>query len=472
MKQLDFLDSVFLSMDKSAIPMHIGVLNIYDMGTRSGEVLRFKDVLDAFRNSLPMTPSYRRKLKAVPFDIDRPYWIDDVDFDLEYHVRHIALPKPGDWRQLCILAARVFSRPLDMTRPLWECYVIEGLDNVEDIPKGSFALLFKYHHAAFDGKAAAEALYSALHSESAEGGKAYYDNFDPEPTPAGSELLIRSYINAISSPFTVIKRLSELVNIKSPQGKLRKAPKIEPTRFNKPISPNRVFISENFELAKLKNIKNCIPGTTINDVVLAIVSGALREYLMSKEELPDTTLTSGVPMNIRVEGDTSGGNLVTILNVSLNTHIQDPVERLRAISDDVQQNKLYNDAVKVRKQIDALDGLPSAMLSLGVKAATRNILLERIRPPFNTIVTNVPGPQKPMYFCGAEMITTIGMGCPVNNLGLFHTVCSYNGWLRITPIGCREMLPDPDFYASCIQRSYKELADAVLMVPEVTASSA
>ena len=162
MQQLSGLDSTFLYLETGNTPMHIGSMAIYDQSTAPKGHVAFKDILEFFEKRLHKARSFRQRLAKVPLALDRPYWIEDPDFDLEFHVRHIALPKPGDWRQLCIQAARLHARPLDLTKPLWEAYVIEGLDNVEGVPKGSFALVMKIHHAAIDGVSGAE-MAAAIH---------------------------------------------------------------------------------------------------------------------------------------------------------------------------------------------------------------------------------------------------------------------------------------------------------------------
>ena len=456
MKQLSTVDNAFIALDSDRHPMHIGLLSIYESTDSRGNSIRFKDILATFRDRLPLTPILRRKLRRTPFGLDSPYWIDDKHFDLEYHVRHLALPKPGDFRQLSILTSRIWSRPLDLDRPPWEAFVIEGLDNIEGVPKGSYAMLFKMHHSACDGLSTNDVLYR-LHDFSPEtDNRAYYDNFEPEEEPTNIELVSRAYFNLLRSPVNFLKRYQELRQTK-PDTEIRKLPDIQPTRFNKPVKANRVYLSEIFKVDDLKRIKNTVDGATINDVVAAIVSGALREYLMAKNELPESTMTAGIPMNTRKADEKMGGNQVNFMFVSLCSDIADPLERLRAIQQDIKENKDYRDAVRVRQQTDLINGLPSGILSAGLRVATLEALTSRTKAAFTTVLTNVPGPQKPLYFCGSKMLRTHGFGAPADNLGLFHTCTSYCGELAISPISCREMLPDPEFYGQCIRKSFDEL---------------
>lgn len=461
MKQLTTTDGLFLSLESDRTPMQIGILNIYESNTADNKLVRFKDVLNNFQSRLPLTPALRRKLKKTPLGIDSPYWIDDDAFDLEYHVRHIALPKPGDWRQLCILASRIWSRGLDLSRPPWEVYIIEGLDNVEGVPPGSFAMLFKMHHSACDGMSTTD-IMSRLHTSSPTSEELYHDTFDPEPPPSDGELLVRAYVNVLKSPMSIYRRYQALKETPLSTGKLRELPEIQATRFNQRIAANRVLLTESFDLKDLKEIKNAVEGATLNDVVIAIISGALISYLKDKDELPETTMTCGIPMSTRIADDKMGGNKVNFMFGSMCSDIEDPIERLKAIHKDVLENKNFRDAMRVRQQSELVDGLPSALLSMGTRVAMTEAVLNRAKPAFTTLVTNVPGPQQPLYFCGAKMINMLGLGCPADNMGLFHTVTSYCGSLSINPMSCREMMPDPDFYGKCLRESKDELHKAAL----------
>lgn len=207
MHQLSGMDSSFLYLETGNTPMHIGSLAIYDQSTAPGGKVTFKEILKFFGERLHKARAFRQRLARVPLSLDHPYWIEDPDFDLEFHVRHIALPAPGDWRQLCIQAARLHARPLDRNKPLWEAYVIEGLDNVEGVPKGSFALVTKIHHAAIDGVSGAE-ISAAIHDLSPD---AEVDEPDKpwvaERMPTGVELLTRSAAKSVGAPMKLGKLL-------------------------------------------------------------------------------------------------------------------------------------------------------------------------------------------------------------------------------------------------------------------------
>jgi diacylglycerol O-acyltransferase len=211
MQQLSSLDASFLYFETPNAPMHVGGIMIYDQSTAPGGKVTFRGILSNFEKRLHLARCFRQRLAYVPFNLDHPYWIEDPDFDLEFHVRHIALPKPGDWRQLCIQAARLHSRPLDHNHPLWEIYVIEGLDNVPELPKGSFAIVFKIHHAAIDGVTGAE-IISALHdldpaSEPPQAKK----EWSPDSVPGDGELLTRTMFNNVIYPLRLGRIMGESV---------------------------------------------------------------------------------------------------------------------------------------------------------------------------------------------------------------------------------------------------------------------
>ncbi|MCB1732701.1 MAG: wax ester/triacylglycerol synthase family O-acyltransferase, partial [Halieaceae bacterium] len=212
MKQLTGPDAMFLHMELKGFPMHIGGVSIYDQSTSPGGLVRFKDILAMFASRLDRSPIFRRKLAEVPFNLDQPYWVDDPDFDLEFHVRHIALPKPGDWRQLCIQVARLHARPLDRNRPLWEAYIIEGLNDLEGVPPGSFALYLKVHHAAIDGASGVQ-FFGAFNDISPEPEPAPPPApWQPEAPPGKGKLLFKAYTNNLRKPGQVLRMGRDLLS--------------------------------------------------------------------------------------------------------------------------------------------------------------------------------------------------------------------------------------------------------------------
>jgi WS/DGAT/MGAT family acyltransferase len=470
MQQLTGLDASFIYAETARSPMHIAPLLIYDVSTAPNGFVRFKDILRTFEERLDRSPIFRRRLASVPLNLDHPYWVDDDHFDLEFHVRHIALPKPGDWRQLCIQIARLHARPLDRSRPLWEAYVIEGLDNVAGLPEGCFALFIKIHHACIDGVSGVQ-IVNAIH------------DLTPEPPPAAAkrkarpteaapgnlELLWNAYRANLRSPQKIARLIGEgipawqRVRTGEKEHRFHSLGEKERTRFNAAISPNRVFGAAVYDLEEIRAIKAAVEGATVNDVILAIVGGALREYLASKGELPAKSLVAGAPVNVRDDAETdSGGNLVSMMSISLCSDIADHLKRLQAVHGEALDSKAYHNAVGARLMTDVASNLPSQVAALGLRAAASTGLMAGMKPVFNTVVTNVPGPQVPLYMGGAKLVKSLGAGPCTDGLGLFHPVTSYNGEIAISFQACRELMPDPDFYEQCLRDTFEEMRDQVL----------
>jgi WS/DGAT/MGAT family acyltransferase len=470
MEQLSGMDASFLHTETSAAPMHIGPLFIYDVSTAPNGFVRFKDILRTFEDRLDCSTVFRRKLALVPLNLDQPYWIEDENFDLEFHVRHIALPAPGDWRQLCIQVARLHSRPLDRSRPLWEAYVIEGLDKVKGLPKGSFALFLKIHHAAIDGATGTE-IMGAIHDLAAVPEQAPArgaGEWRPERTPGNGALLWSAYRSNLRHPLRLAKVAAKSVpafrNLRAgkKEKKFRDLGDKERTRFNAAVSAHRVFGAVNFDLGEVRRIKAAVAGATVNDAMLTIIGGALYKYLDAKGETPEKSLVTGAPVNVRTEAEVgSGGNVVSMMSIALRSDIHDPLERMRALHEEAGQSKAYHNAMGARMLTDLSNSLPSHITVLAFRAASAAGLLASTKPTFNTIITNVPGPQVPLYMGGAKLVGSLAAGPCMDNMGLFHPVTSYNGMIAVSFQACREMMPDPHFYEECLRESFAELAAAV-----------
>lgn len=469
MKQLSGQDAMFLHAEMDGLPQHIGGVSIYDQSTAEGGIVRFKEILAHLQTRIHLSPIFTRKLMTVPLGLDTPYWIEDSNFDIEYHVRHIALPKPGNWRQLCILVSRLHSRPLSRDKPLWEMYVVEGLDNVEGLPANCFALLLKVHHAAMDGPGGVEFM-SAIHDLSpipADRGKAPpREIYEPNTLV----LLGNAYVNTLRKPKKLYNILKEAVPayMRVREGKKKQdfqsLEDKQRTRFQGKISPHRVVDACKFDFEAVREIKNSVPGATINDAMLTIIAGGLRKYLESKNELPPKTLVAGCPIDVRAENDkSSGGNMVGLMNVALRTDIENPYERLKAVHKGAVAAKAYAEALGPKIVMDITDMVPSGVLSVAMKTAAVTGLSES-SVIHNTIVTNVPGAPMQLYFAGAQLVDSLSFGPLLPNVGLFHIVLSMvinkKGTLTVSFTACREMLPDPAFYTECLSASFEDLKKA------------
>jgi WS/DGAT/MGAT family acyltransferase len=474
MQQLSGMDNLFIQVERQGLPQHIGGVGIFDPSTAAGGKVRFKDIVDLFASRSHLSPIFRRKLVDVPFGLDRPYWVEDQEFDPEFHVRHIALPQPGDWRQLCILTARIHARPLDLSRPLWEAYVIEGLNNVEGVPAGSFALLTKIHHSVMDGVSGMQ-FYGALMDATPAPRSVEPTPQVLERIPSNAELFTKAYINNLRKPKQVLQFLKEVLGSRArlksgrEQHSFHELGDIPKTRFQGKISKSRVVDAVQFDFAHFRAIKNRIAGATINDVALTVVAGAMRAYLDSKGELPEESLVAGCPVDVREDGERDAdGNMVGYMYISMRTDIADPLQRLAAVHDESVSAKAYLTAFGPRTGIHLLDTVPSGIMTLALRAASITGLSDA-SVTNNTVVTNVPGAGTSYYLAGARSVRQMSLGTLLPNVGLFQTITSQvldnKGTLFISFVACREMLPDPAFYAQCLRDSFAALHKAARAKP-------
>ncbi len=464
MEQLSGLDASFLYLETGNMPMHIGSLAIYDQSTAPGGAVTFKDILRFFEKRLHKARAFRQRIVNVPLSLDHPYWIEDPDFDLEFHVRHIALPKPGDWRQLCIQTARLHARPLDTSRPLWEAYVIEGLDNVAGVPKGSFALVTKLHHAAIDGVSGAE-ISAAIHDATPEDtAQAPEKEWSAERFPTAMELLARTAMTTAKKPFELGSLVARNASTawRFGRGLLNKelhlTTGVPRTRFNGNVSPHRVFDGRSFSLDEIRAIKGRVEGATVNDVIVSVCGGALRQYLESKGELPEESLVAMAPVSARPDQMRKvAGNMVSTMSLPVRSDIADPLDRLRAVHNESEQAKRLTRTVGASLTTELAHFLPSTTSGLMAKAYGRYGLAKRLPPIFNTIITNVPGPNFPLYSMGSKMVANFGLGPITHGIGLFQPVIGYNGQITVSAISCREMMPDPGVYCDYLTETFEDL---------------
>ncbi len=476
MQQLSALDAMFAYLESGNQYMHVAGLSLYDPSTvpaerkrnQNQDVLSHKDILHEMNKTLHLVPNMRRRLIRVPGDIDHPWWVEDENFNIEFHMRHIALPAPGDWQQLCILIARLHSRGIDMSKPLWESYIIEGLDNITSLPKGCFGVFTKIHHAAIDGATGA-AMTRAMHTLNPnDEAPTATDQWKGESEPTNAELLARAYFNGLTSPIragqVMAKALPGMLRAGQGvlQGKLKMPVSAPRTRFNTKVSPHRVFDARVFDINDFRDIKNAAK-MTINDVVLTVCGGALRQYLLDKKELPQESMVAMIPINVRTEDEKmTGGNQVSSMTAAIGTHIADPVERLQFVAQSQTQAK---EVLKTagEREVSELSGLAlPAMVSLGARALSGGGWANYAPMPTNLVITNVPGPQVPLYMGGSRLMVTFGLGPLVHNQGMLIAIQSYAGAITISCTACRSMMSDPTVFVEALYKSFRELHRAVL----------
>ena len=480
MKQLGILDSAFINLEQPNTPQHVGGLGIYDPSTAPGGFVRFKQVIANFEQRLNRLPLFRTRLVEVPGGIDRPYWVKDANFDVEFHLRHIALPHPGDWRQLCIQVARLHARPLDLSRPLWECYIIEGLDNIPNLPEGSFAVYTKMHHSLVDG-AGGTSFMAALHDLEPEPKPQEVATDQPrlvDRDPTSAELLGRAAVNQLKGSVSLARGTLGLLG---EMGKfaLQVARKQIPmpdiqaprSRFNGPVGPHRIFEAAIFPLAEFRQIKDAT-GVKLNDVALAVVGGALARYLDAKGETPEGSLAAGLPVNLRTRrGETADNNQVGSIFASLHTDLRDPVERLKAIHASTTEAKEFGEKSPMLDTLKAA-GIFSPALTRTLASVWSDNHISRYLPVnISTVITNVPGPSFDLYCAGARLVQYHGLGLLTPGVGLFHTVFTQSETVNLSVLGDRDIMPDPHFYIECLKESYEELRRAVSKPSGKTAAS-
>ena len=469
MNHLSGIDAAFLHLESPEMPMHVGSLHVLELPPGyEGDF--YEDVKACLAERLHLADVFTRKLALMPFDLSNPVWVEDEDIDLEHHIRHITLPKPGSNTQLQQYVARLHSTLLDRSRPLWEFFVIDGLRS------GEVALYIKVHHARLDGQAGV-ALGRAILDTEATGRKikpprARLQRNDYQLGVA--ELLAAAARNTALQVVQLVKALptvaraakSVLLPEEGEDGQRAwstKLPKnldfLAPrTPLNVAITNQRRFAARTVPLAEVKEIAKRT-GVSLNDVVMGTVSGSLREYFRAHRELPAKSLTAAVPVSLRAAGDDSANNQVGMMLVRLATQVADPLQRLQAIAESSNSAKTMMGRVKAAIPTDfpmlAAPWLMSGLASLYGRSRLANVL-----PPLaNLVISNVPGVQQQLYFAGAKIVSYYPVSIPAHGMALNVTVQSYNGRLDYGLIGCRRAIPDIMDLADSLLAEHRKLLD-------------
>ena len=447
MQRLSGMDASFVHMETPDMHLHVMGTVVLDPSTMPGGY-SFDTIKNTIASRIHLIPPFRRRLVQVPFRLAHPVWIDDPDFDLDAHIHRIAVPAPHTMKELAEIVNDQASRPLDRNRPLWDMWVVEGLED------GHIALVTKIHHSAIDGVTGADMMVHLFDLEP-EGAEVEPPDEDWQPDKKPSELELAA--GAVGSMFTQPARLVRTL-VKTGQ---RVVDTVQLTRsrdddapgatmpfsgprtpFNGAITPHRAVAFGQASLEDMKLIKNTF-GTTVNDVVLAACTMSLRRWLIDHDALPEKDLVASVPISVHAETDAdSGTNRVSAMMVGLPVTIEDPVEQLRAIREDTKGAKEMHKALGA----DTLTGLaefaPPRLLNQASRLYSRLNLADRHRPVHNLIVSNVPGPPIPLYCAGGRVVATYPMGPILEGAGLNLTVLSNMGNVDFGAIACREMVPD------------------------------
>jgi len=448
MEQLSGLDASFLYMETPTLHMHVEMITVFDPSTVPGGY-SFAKMQAQIASRTHQAPVFRRLLVEVPFRLGHPVWVDDPHFDIDYHVRRTAVPGPGGLRELADLAGDIASRQLDRTKPLWEIWVVEGLE------RGRIAVIAKMHHSTVDGMSGA-ALLSVLFDLEIDPGA---DPEPPEPTgdnriPSGAELISEALAARVFRPFEMTRDIlrtgQRLLNVRrvrnepehrAPQAKAALPLSAPRTSFNGTLTRRRQVALAAIGLDDVKRLKNAT-GSTVNDVVLAICTGALRRFLVDGDELPDKPLVAVVPVSVEPDhGAPHGSNKVSSMFVQLPAHLDDPMERLEAIREGTKGAKEEHNALGADMLVNWAEHATPNVFAVAARLYSRMRLAERHRPIANLIVSNVPGPDFPLYLAGAEMVAGFPLGPALDGIGVNITIMSYRGVLYWGIISCPETMP-------------------------------
>lgn len=471
MPQLTALDAQFLHFETAT-----NVANIAGLAILEGDLNR-ASLQALLEERLPHVPAMRRKLAPVPFGIDHPYWEQEDDLDLDYHVREIGLPPPGDDAQLAEQVSRLHARRLDRAHPLWEIYLIHGLSG------GRMGLYTKIHHAAVDGIGGADVLAALLDASPVPAPRPAARAEHDEPPPSGLAMVGRGLIRLSANPAQAVRfaagamphldeipMVSGLPGVRLVSGIARRlagssavpelpampAPK---TPFSGTISGHRRFAFVSLPLDEIKEVRKAF-GVTVNDVVMAVCAGALRRWLAAHGGVPRQPLVAGVPFSMRqVEGQRQG-NQVTFMTAPLAVHLDDPLERLQHVQHAMQRIKERFSLAPARWLREFSESMPAALMGLASRSAFG--FVGQTAPPINVAISNVPGPQFPLYVCGARLLTHYPVSVITDvSGGMNITAFSYDGSLDIGVITDRAMIPD----AWEVTRDLREALDELRNLP-------
>ena len=443
MQRLTGLDATFLYLETANNHMHVASTAVFDPSTVPGGY-SFEKVRALVEERLPLLPPFRRRLVEIPFQIHHPLWVEDPDFDLDYHVRRAALPAPGGDQELAEFAESAMGRPLDRSRPLWEMYVVEGLEN------GMIATVVKTHHAAIDGVSGAELTVNLLDLQPEPTPVTEPDTWKPDRIPTDPELLAYALSSLARQPLAAAKSARRTVEMVLNLRRRNREPGVNPppapfsaprTSLNTSITPHRRFAYSQLPLDDMKMVKNKLGGT-VNDVVLALCATALRTYLDENGEQPDRSLVAMVPISVRAESEKGAmGNRVSSMLVSLASDIDDPVKRLCAITDATKSAKDQEKAIGADALTNWVEFAAPAVAARAARLYSNMRLADRHNPLFNITISNVPGPNFPLFSAGARMVAMYPMGPIFDGAGLNITVMSYMGNMNFGLVACRETVP-------------------------------
>jgi diacylglycerol O-acyltransferase / wax synthase len=484
MQQLTGLDAAFLALETANSTGHVGGISVLDPKDAPAP-LTLARLTAVLSDRLPLIPVLRRKLLNVPLGLDQPYWVDDPNFDIEYHIREIALPRPGSDAQLTEQVARLHARPLDRSKPLWEIYLITGLS------RRRAAVYTKIHHAAIDGASGAELLTILLDLTPDGREIPPAKPFTPVRPPGPATLTALAAAKLAWRPVQTVRFTNELVRVlptlapalgnlvggmlglnRGDGEIIATTPGRAPaTPFNRPITPHRRLALRSVDLDTVKAVKNAF-GASVNDVVMAMCAGALRRWLADHSALPEVPLIAMIPVSVRDPGSkTAMGNKVSAMLATLPTNVADPAERVAIVRAATKVAKSQQAVIPQGLVDHVSDFAPPALTARAARVVFATGLLHRL-PPFNLCISNVPGPNVPVYLCGAKLLAHYPVSVITDGQGLNITLVGYLGRLHFGLVSCRELVPDIDVLAGYLVDELAELVKAAkpLAAAQKTAS--
>ncbi|MEY2566864.1 MAG: diacylglycerol O-acyltransferase / wax synthase [Actinomycetota bacterium] len=446
MQRLTGFDAGFLYMETPTLHMHTLKISVLDpSGVPGGYTFeRFKEVLG---ERLHLLPPFRRRMVDVPLGLHHPVWIEDPDFDLDYHVRRVQAPAPGRLEDLSAVCSDIASRQLDRRHPLWEISVVEGLED------GHIGFVAKIHHSAADGIAAAEMLANVLDADPDAGPPPRPATpWRPDRVPSQWELLLGALAailrNIVALPRLLQRTVQGFTRVRAHRKQADVQPPLPLTApklsFNGSLTPHRMFVMTAMPLDDFKEVKKAVDGVTLNDVFLAVCAGALRRYLERTGQLPEKALVAGVPVSVRTGEPTDDyiANSVSNMFTALHVEMEDPMERLRATAAVTKEAKAVHKALGADMLMDWSELTPPRPFAGWMKLYSKLRLADRHRPPINLVVSNVPGPREPLYIAGARILDIFSMGPILESIGLNITVWSYLDEMNVGMVSCPELMPD------------------------------
>jgi len=472
MQQLTGLDAAFLALETANTTGHVGGVCVLDP-RGAPEPLTLARLTDVLGERLPLVPVLRRKLLNVPLGLDQPYWVDDADFDIEYHIREIALPRPGSDAQLTEQIARLHARPLDRSRPLWEIYLITGL------AKRRAAVYTKIHHSAIDGASGAELLTVLLDltpdGREVPAGEPFRPGRPPGPValaalaaarlawrPAQTVRVTNEIVRVAPTLAPALSRfVGGILGLNRGDGEIiTTTPGRAPaTPFNRPVTQHRRVAFRSVDLGSVKTVKNAF-GVSVNDVVMAMCAGALRRWLAGNDALPELPLIAMIPVSIRDPASKGAlGNKVSAMLARLPTNVGDPGQRLDVVHAATKLAKSQQATIPQGLVDQISDFAPPALTARAARVVFATGLLHRL-PPFNLCISNIPGPNVPVYLCGAKLLAHYPVSVITDGQGLNITVVGYLGQLHFGLVSCRELVPDIDTLASYLADELDLLLEA------------